>query len=1258
MSKLDICLVVAVTLLSVGLLVTTSAKTFNVSDGKSLKEHLCSGSVAPNTNLIITVNVNINRTIINEGFCLIENTSNISITAEVSDYYSNITVSCHGCGFGFFNVSNLTIMSVIFDGCEAIVPPSAVRYINGTDQFLYYNNTKSALFFNHCINLTLYNVIVPVKNDTFGVIGVNTCGHSKITTVARENHSYPSSTLLMYYTDSMLESSTTECNLIITSPSVYALPYKYYDDNYDYDISNYVKSRPHNLSISVARPFSVYLTQQKFNVTVNTTLTPTCKPPPDKDDDVFLNKAFILFVNSVTDSLVTFQGYPFDFCRNDTRMPQCNGNVISTSLEVLFYEMPSFNPSFEGTTSPLLIKDTSFLMTGHEESDYFTPPLLISIITQKISHEIVMENVSWCRNYIGWYYDDSGTYFRYLFLAKAASNMKGNLILNLHNIFMLNNECYDNIPRQTYGGPMYFINVSNVTMTGRNYFSHNGGGSVINLKSSNLTVSGNITINDGYSYYGGGIRMDTASILFLKEPLSANFSNNNALDGSAIYAPFSSANTPVRNDYNNADYTSPIQISPIENYSVENITDINIKLYFSNNTFGLAGYSLHAPLFSFIGNQISPNFLFGRLLWDDKHSQFVYTTLINTIIQEMDMFDKHSSLSNGFCFRPNREDWKCTYIDYSFNYSQPLPVIHAYPGETALSVLSVAKGMYEVYPNYYVDSVLNASNSTLSFTFYCDKKYEECKSYLTVTNTELLYSFSIIRIRIKVCPFGFNLTGKFCGCPSVLEKHDYTCDINSLLFTSPTGYWTGLDYNNTILFDRNCPPHYCNHSFKTFYLDSSITDLSCLNNHTGNLCGRCKENHSAVFGSDTCHSYCTDLYLLTLPVYAVAGLLLVTVLFAFRLTVATGTVNGIIFYANTLSLVLDKLTEGSHGSLQTTQVVIISLLNLDLGFPLCLYKGMTTAAKVGFQFVFPIYLWSIVIGMIVVSKYSIKLSNFISNSSVQVLATLLYLSFAKLLRTVIDIASYSRIHSVTLKNNVSSEIYYYGSNDEAAVWYYNGEAYGRGIHGLLLAVAVAFTALYLLPYAILTTFSHCLMRFRLFNRFKPFIDAYCGPFKNKWRFWFGLRLWLVVILFSVDGGLQGTNTRSMLIIHYIVISLFILFQVWTHPYKNRFVELLDTFLMINYWLIIASYFLLETPAFSTIYNLLVSSAILILVLVFPYRFWCWLQQKFFTNIKFKSVRFFYQHEMILNNVVDDNEGDDDMYLFQAAEERDHIPDTY
>ena len=129
----------------------------------------------------------------------------------------------------------------------------------------------------------------------------------------------------------------------------------------------------------------------------------------------------------------------------------------------------------------------------------------------------------------------------------------------------------------------------------------------------------------------------------------------------------------------------------------------------------------------------------------------------------------------------------------------------------------VAKGWYAIGgidPNSYVNSVLIASNSTLSFTFYCDYKYEDsdCNSDLTVTNTEVnLNPLPIISILNEVCPFGFNLTGYSCSCISVLEAHNYTCDINSLLFTSPTGYWTGL-VNDTILFDRNCPPHYCNHA--------------------------------------------------------------------------------------------------------------------------------------------------------------------------------------------------------------------------------------------------------------------------------------------------------------------------------------------------------------------------------------------------------------------------------------------------------------
>ena len=72
--------------------------------------------------------------------------------------------------------------------------------------------------------------------------------------------------------------------------------------------------------------------------------------------------------------------------------------------------------------------------------------------------------------------------------------------------------------------------------------------------------------------------------------------------------------------------------------------------------------------------------------------------------------------------------------------------------------------------------------------------------------------------------------------------------------------------------------------------------------------------------------------------YAIAGLILVVLLFALRLTVATGTINGIIFYANVLGLLMDELTRGYSGTYLAFFRIVVSLLNLNLGFPLCFYK--------------------------------------------------------------------------------------------------------------------------------------------------------------------------------------------------------------------------------------------------------------------------------------------------------------------------------
>ena len=418
------------------------------------------------------------------------------------------------------------------------------------------------------------------------------------------------------------------------------------------------------------------------------------------------------------------------------------------------------------------------------------------------------------------------------------------------------------------------------------------------------------------------------------------------------------------------------------------------------------------------------------------------------------------------------------------------------------------------------------------------------------------------------------------------------------------------------------------------------------------MCGTCKQNYSAVFGSDVCSEDCSHIYLLTLPVYALAGLILVVILFVLKLTVAIGTINGVVFYANILGLSLDRLTESyNHEVYLSVFHIVISLLNLELGFPLCFYEEMSTTAKVGYQFIFPVYIWSIVIGMIIVSNYSIRVSNLIAGSSVQVLATLFYLSFAKVLRTVIDIFSPSTLHLMTY--NSSDDSYTYS---EKIVWFYNGdEDYGHGIHGFYIFLATAFVVLFLLPYTILMTFSYCFMRFRLVNRFKPLIDAYGGPFKDNLKFWFGFRLWLTILLFSVSSALQGDNSHTVFIFIYVTVLIFILIQAFVNPFQSSLVSLVDLFFMLDYWLIIGFYLYSEPKALA---YLLSSAIFVMIVILLSHFFYVFIYSKY--QLKMWIHNAYFQLKMRIHNgyAEVDNQVDEDDQVFEADENRHQLRDTY
>ena len=247
-------------------------------------KYLCSpsGTVPPNTNL------ELNKSFVIDGqhsFYLIENTSNITIAPSQKLFengHDHIKVQClpGSGGFGFFNISNLTISSVVFNDCAGVIPAPAVRYINNTGHFLRYkyNNTKTAFLFNHCYNLTLNNLIPHQRSNTsseFSIIGVNFCGHSSIS-INIASIIVPNMRTLLYYIDTtfIMTPSNSKCNLHITNNSTLEMPYTIQFDT----VWNSVISS--NMAISqLTGWFTLLLSQQKFEANVEMSMKPTGSSP-------------------------------------------------------------------------------------------------------------------------------------------------------------------------------------------------------------------------------------------------------------------------------------------------------------------------------------------------------------------------------------------------------------------------------------------------------------------------------------------------------------------------------------------------------------------------------------------------------------------------------------------------------------------------------------------------------------------------------------------------------------------------------------------------------------------------------------------------------------------------------------------------------------------------------------------------------------------------------------------------------------------
>ena len=223
-------------------------------------------------------------------------------------------------------------------------------------------------------------------------------------------------------------------------------------------------------------------------------------------------------------------------------------------------------------------------------------------------------------------------------------------------------------------------------------------------------------------------------------------------------------------------------------------------------------------------------------------------------------------------------------------------------------------------------------------------------------------------LNISQCPIRFSLdtSNGICTCDPKLEEKlkGIECRISDESFKLPPLSWMSRT-SNKIIYTSFCNFDYCLISENFISLDNP--DDHCLSGRSGIACGRCAEGLSTVFGTSRCKR-CSNIGLFIIPVLAVVAVTLVMMLFMLNLRVDNGNINGFILFVNLLSICSVNI----FATKKEVAYVLILLSNLDFGIEMCFYDGMTAYVATWLQFVFPLYLLLIVLGLVMASWYIIS----------------------------------------------------------------------------------------------------------------------------------------------------------------------------------------------------------------------------------------------------------------------------------------------
>ena len=505
---------------------------------------------------------------------------------------------------------------------------------------------------------------------------------------------------------------------------------------------------------------------------------------------------------------------------------------------------------------------------------------------------------------------------------------------------------------------------SNITVVGTagkgSHFHNNTLSAILTLR-TNVILRGWINFEDNRGFRGGALNLIGTSILFIHNESTISFLRNKAFqEGGAIYintlGSFIHTTCAIQ-------FLGETRVRFIH----EDLQNLNLSIMFSNNSAKIAGNSIFGNSLYYC--QFTPHSSVENILKANEailyKQVFYFQDTVGNKLSELNSVQEKICICESIIFQkdcPPHHVLDHTVIpgDTFALYLNPVdaavvPVaslLFCFPRSANSSDLVSLDSHQDIRPL----PGLSHNCSLVEFTIFAP---EDATLHIDLFANIGRRSVTV-ELNTTSCPPGFNLGSTpgsklSCLCNTFIKtKLKSSCNMTDYTVARPTNYWVGTrtaDSGQQIIqFVSTCPTDYCSEYVTD--IDLRVPDQLCAEGRTGTLCGACREGLSSVFGTAKCQK-CSNAWLATILLLVPLGIVILISGLLLDLTITHGLINGPLFYCYIVMVNSNiLLRRNKSGSV----LWFLSWANMDSGFSICFYDGMTEPAKLGIQYLSPAYI--------------------------------------------------------------------------------------------------------------------------------------------------------------------------------------------------------------------------------------------------------------------------------------------------------------